>query len=37
MVSPTISGMMVDDLDQVRITVLVPEFWATITFFISLG
>jgi hypothetical protein len=36
-VSPSISGMMVDERDQVRMTVFEPEFWAESTFFSSLG
>jgi hypothetical protein len=36
MVSPTISGTMVDARDQVRITAFLPEFWMASTFFISL-
>jgi hypothetical protein len=29
--------MIVDERDQVRITVFDPEFWATSTFFINFG
>jgi hypothetical protein len=37
MVRPTISGIIVDARAQVRITILELEFWADITFFISLA
>jgi TolB-like protein len=37
MVSPTISGMMVDARAQVRITVRLPERWTCSTLWASLG
>ena len=36
-VSPTISGIIIEALDQVRITVGAPERCTALTFFISLG
>ena len=37
MVKPTISGMIIDARDQVRMTVLVPARCTASTFFMSLG
>jgi hypothetical protein len=37
MVNPTISGMIMDAREQVRITVLDPERCSASTFFASLG
>jgi hypothetical protein len=37
MVRLTISGMIMEARDQVRITVLAPERWTASTFFISLA
>jgi hypothetical protein len=37
MFRPTISGMIMDDRDHVRMTCLVPDCCAASTFFISLG
>ena len=37
MVSPTISGMIIEARDHVRMTVLAPDRWTCSTFFISFG
>ena len=37
MVNPTISGIIMEARDQVRITVCAPDCWTAATFFISLA